>query len=105
MQVTLQAPTLGIATTEELPAAYADGDESILSRPRRLALCAVVGFALLLPVAPAVVAGWSVVDSGGLDRLLGRFEQVFSVADFVQLGRFPLILALVTLLARSPREQ
>ena len=65
----------------------------------------LVGFALLLPVAPAVVTGWSVVDSGGLDRQVGRFEQVFSVADFVQLGRFPLILALVTLLARSPREQ
>lgn len=66
---------------------------------------AVLGFALLLPVAPAVMAGWSVVDSGGLDRLVTRFGQVANFAGLVQLGRLPLILVLVTLLARSPKEQ
>jgi hypothetical protein len=94
-----------LVRTEELIAECADDDEFILSRPRKLAMFAVLGFALLLPVAPAVMAGWSVVDSGGLDRLVTRFGQVANFAGLVQLGRLPLILVLVTLLARSPKEQ
>jgi len=91
--------------TEELTAAWVAADVFVLSRPRRLALGAVLGVALLLPIAPLVLAAWSVLDGSALDRTIGRFDQISHIAVLVQLGRLPLFLVLATLLARSPKEQ
>ena len=95
---------LWLAETEELTAAWVADNVFVLSGARRLALGAVLGVALLLPIAPLVLAGWSVFDSSALDRTIGRFEQISHIAVLVQFGRFPLFLVLATLLARSQKE-
>ena len=91
--------------TEELTAARAADEMSVLSKPRRLALCAVMGVALLLLIAPLVLAALPLVDSTALDRIVARFDQVSPIAVLVQFGRIPLFLALATWVAGSPKEQ
>jgi hypothetical protein len=81
------------------------GDLFDLSGPRRLALCAVVAVALILLVAPAVLAAWSVLDSKALDRAVAGLAPVSRLAVLLEVGRFPLFLVLVSWLARSPRER
>ena len=76
-----------------------------LSRRRRLALCAVAAAALLLFLAPAVLAAWSVVDSKPLDRAVAGLEPISRLAVVLEVGRFPLFLVVVSWLARSPRER
>ena len=96
------------AETEELTAAWVGDEVFVLSGARRLALTAILGVALLLPISSVVLAAWSVLDGSALDRTIGtigRFEQFSHIAVLVQLGRFPLFLVLATLLARSPKEQ
>jgi hypothetical protein len=88
--------------TEQLSAA---DEMSVLSKPRRLALCAVMGLALLLLVAPLLLAALPVLDSAALDRTVARLDQVSPIAVLVQFGRLPLFLALATWVAGSPKEQ
>ena len=87
---------------EQLSAA---DEMSVLSKPRRLALCAVMGLALLLLIAPSVLAALPVLDSAALDRTVARLDQVSPIAVLVQFGRLPLFLALATWVAGSPKEQ
>jgi hypothetical protein len=91
--------------TEELTAAGAADEVFVLSRPRRLALCAVVGVALLLLIAPLVLAALPVLDSRSLDRTSAQLEQVSRIASLLQLGRLPLFLAMAAWVAWSPKEQ
>lgn len=89
----------------ELTLAHAADDVFVLSGPRRLALCALLGIGLLLLIAPPVLAAWSVLDSTALDRTMAQFEQVSHIAVLAPLGRFALSLVLAVWLAKSPKEQ
>lgn len=94
-----------LTAREELTAACAADHVFVLSGPRRLALCAVLGVALLLLIAPLVLAAWSLLDNSALDRTIAGFDQISRIAGLVQLGRFPLFLVMAIRLARSPKEQ
>ena len=90
---------------QELNGVCVTSDVFDLSRRRRLALCAVAAAALLLFLAPAVLAAWSVVDSKPLDRAVAGLEPISRLAVVLEVGRFPLFLVVVSWLARSPRER
>lgn len=115
MHVTLQplaracdSPSLSFAGSvtviDDLSGESASDDLFNLTRRRRLALCAVLGVVLLLFVTPAVLAAWSVLDTRGLDRAVAGFEPISHLAVLLQVGRFPLLLVLISWLARSPSE-
>src|ERR1700680_4221797 len=116
MTVTLQSwaraaaqPSLGSAGSltdnQELNGLCVTSEVFDLSRRRRLALCAVAAAALLLFLAPAVLAAWSVVDSKALDRAFAVRDPISRLSVVVEVGRFPLFLVLVSWLPRSPRER
>jgi hypothetical protein len=94
-----------LTDNQELNGVCVTSDVFDLSRRRRLALCAVAAAALLLFLAPAVLAAWSVVDSKPLDRAVAGLEPISRLAVVLEVGRFPLFLVLVSWLARSPRER
>jgi hypothetical protein len=77
----------------------------VLSGRRQLAIYAVLGVAVLLLIAPVVLAACAVLDRSELDRGIARLEEVSHIASLVQLGRLPLFLSMATWVARSPKEQ
>ena len=77
----------------------------MLSPPRRLALLAVLGVALLMLISPVVLATSFGYGEGAIYRAFAPMEHLSFVAVLVQLGRLPLALVQAILLARSPTEQ
>ncbi len=83
----------------------AAGEDFMLSPPRRLALLAVLGVALLMLISPVVLAISFGHGEGDIYRAFAPMEHISFLAVLVQLGRLPLALVQAILLARSPTDQ
>jgi hypothetical protein len=88
----------------EVPQALATVDEFVVvGAPlgRALAVLALLGAALFLIVAPAVIGSISILDSRLIEQLQRLFGWSEIVRHFVDLGRLAMVFPLAVIVARA----
>jgi hypothetical protein len=90
---------------QQLAASCPDGDAAPMAAWRLVALGGAAVAALLLVAAPTAAAVASMVDASVLEHAVSRLEPVGGLLSLLQLGRLPLLLVLITCVARAPEEQ
>ena len=75
------------------------------SAGRALALFALLGVVVTLMIAPALIAGASLLDSHLLDRTPSWFHRMGAVAPYIDLGRLGTTLALAGVVSRAKEDE
>jgi hypothetical protein len=79
--------------------------EAGLSAIRRLSLVALVGVVLVLVLAPALIAGVSMLGGRLVDQAPGWFRWQIGLALYLELGGFGSTLALAGTVSRAMEDQ
>lgn len=98
----------GIKFQQDLLSEAAEGvtpAEADLSAIRRLAVCGLAGVLLVLVLAPALIAGVSLVDGRLADQAAGWFRWPIGLAPFLRLGSWGSTMALVGIVMRAGEDQ
>ena len=72
---------------------------------RALALLALLGVVVALMIAPALIAGASLLDSHLLNRTPSWFHWMGALAPYLDLGHLGTTLALVGVVSRARKDQ
>jgi hypothetical protein len=72
---------------------------------RALAVLALLGVVLALMIAPALIAGASLLDSHLLDRTSSWFHWIGALTPYLDLGRLGTTLALAGIVSRAKEDQ
>ncbi len=101
-------PQQGIEFRQSLSAEAANGlvpPEAGLSAIRRLSVVALVGVVLVLVLAPALIAGVSMVGGRMVDQAPGWFRWAIALAPYVKLGSLGSTIALLGGVLRTREDQ
>lgn len=75
------------------------------SAGRALAVLTLLGVVLVLMIAPALVAGLSLLDSHLLDRTQSWFDWTSALTRYLDLGHLGSTLALLGIVSRAKEDQ